>query len=117
MLIGLAGFEYHGPKKHIGMTPRLNADDFRCVFTAADGWGTISQQRVGDRQINLFDVNGERCPCEPLSLTVPDGESIERCKLNRQSDGLKFEQKGQRIIIELGADLVAKAGEQIRVEL
>jgi non-lysosomal glucosylceramidase len=117
VLLGLAGFEYHGPKKHIGMTPRLNADDFRCVFSAAEGWGAISQQQVGGRQINMFDVKWGTLTVRTISLTAPDEKPIERVQVNRKTEGLKFQQKGRRITIELDADLVAKAGEQLRIEL
>ncbi len=117
VLLGLAGFEYHGPKKHIGMAPRMNADDFRCVFSAAEGWGSISQQQVGGRQINMFDVKWGKLTVRTIALAAPDEKPIEQVKVNRKTEGLKFQQKGRRITIELDADLVAKAGEQIRVEL
>ena len=44
VFLGLCGFEYHGPKGHLGFAPRITPDDFRAAFTAAEGWGTISPE-------------------------------------------------------------------------
>lgn len=38
------GFEYHGPKGHLGFAPRLTPHDFRAAFTTAEGWGTFAQK-------------------------------------------------------------------------
>jgi hypothetical protein len=117
VLLGLSGYEYHGPKKHIGIAPRMNADDFRCVFTGSEGWGSISQQRVGGRQINVIDVKWGTLTVRTIALTVPDDDTVREVRVNRQTEGMKFDQEGSRITIELDDDLVAKAGQQIRVEL
>jgi uncharacterized protein (DUF608 family) len=42
VLLGLAGFAYHGPKKSLGFAPRISPEQFRAVFTTADAWGTFS---------------------------------------------------------------------------
>lgn len=43
--ISACGFTYHGPKGEIGFAPKLNPKNFKAPFTAAEGWGTYSQQR------------------------------------------------------------------------
>ena len=48
--LAACGFEYHGPKGHLGFAPRLGPDDFRGAFTSAEGWGTIAQKRDGRTQ-------------------------------------------------------------------
>jgi hypothetical protein len=44
VFIAACGFEYHGPKGHIGFAPRLTPEDFRAPFTSAEGWGTFEQK-------------------------------------------------------------------------
>ena len=43
VLTSLAGFEYHGPRKHIGFAPRMTPEHFKAAFTAAAGWGSYQQ--------------------------------------------------------------------------
>lgn len=48
--ISACGFEYHGPAGYIAFAPRLQADNFSAAFTAAEGWGSYSQRKEGNRQ-------------------------------------------------------------------
>lgn len=48
--LAACGFEYHGPKGHIGFAPRVGAEDFKAAFTGAEGWGRISQKVEGGKQ-------------------------------------------------------------------
>ncbi len=45
--LAACGFEYHGPRGHLGFAPRVSPEDFRAAFTAAEGWGTYSQRQTG----------------------------------------------------------------------
>jgi len=54
--ITACGFTYHGPKQEIGFAPKLNADNFKAAFTAAEGWGTYSQVRRGKDLECAIDV-------------------------------------------------------------
>ena len=49
VLTALSGFEYHGPAGRIGFAPRLTPHNFRSAFTTAEGWGTYSQTKQGDK--------------------------------------------------------------------
>lgn len=39
--VSATGFEYHGPKGHLGFIPRFGGDDFQCAFVGAEGWGSF----------------------------------------------------------------------------
>ena len=47
--LAACGFEYHGPKGHIGFMPKLKPEDFKAAFTAAEGWGSYSQKIDGGK--------------------------------------------------------------------
>ncbi|HOW85757.1 MAG TPA: GH116 family glycosyl hydrolase [Candidatus Aminicenantes bacterium] len=44
LLLALSGQAYSAPEKRMGFDPKMNADDFRTVWTAGSGWGTYSQR-------------------------------------------------------------------------
>ena len=62
----LAGFEYHGPKGHIGFAPRITPENFRAAFTAAEGWGSFAQTRKEDVQQET-----DRTALGPVELQDP----------------------------------------------
>jgi hypothetical protein len=44
VFLAACGFEYHGPRGHLGFAPRVRPESFQSAFTTAEGWGTFSQQ-------------------------------------------------------------------------
>jgi hypothetical protein len=115
VLIALAGFEYHGPKRHFGFSPRITPGDFRSVFTAAEGWGTISQRREGNKQVNTIDVRWGRLRVRTLSISLPAGRAAQRVSI--QGDDVEFEQDGQRLKIPLPNEQTIETGERLRIEI
>ncbi|MBO9618451.1 MAG: hypothetical protein J7539_05385 [Niabella sp.] len=47
--ITACGFEYHGPKGFIRFAPKMNRENFKAAFTAAEGWGSYTQQLKGNK--------------------------------------------------------------------
>lgn len=45
VFLAACGFIYDGPDGRIGFAPKIQPENFRTPFTAADGWGTFSQKR------------------------------------------------------------------------
>ena len=43
-LISVSGYIYDGPAGRIGFAPRMMPEDFKCFFTAAEGWGSLAQK-------------------------------------------------------------------------
>ena len=46
LFLAACGYEYDGPKGHLGFAPKLSPEDFKAPFTAAEGWGTFEQKRL-----------------------------------------------------------------------
>ncbi|MHC4329918.1 MAG: GH116 family glycosyl hydrolase, partial [Planctomycetota bacterium] len=68
----LAGYEYHGPKEHIGFAPRITPENFRAAFTAAEGWGTFAQQREAGKQREQIRVRWGKLNVKSLTFAVPE---------------------------------------------
>jgi len=68
----LAGYEYHGPKGHLGFAPRITPENFRAAFTAAEGWGMFLQQRDSKTQRERIELRWGQLSLKSLAFAVPD---------------------------------------------
>lgn len=68
----LCGYEYHGPKGHLGFAPRLGPDAFAAAFTAAEGWGLFTQKRQGSIQTNRLELRWGKLRLRSLALAIPE---------------------------------------------
>ena len=74
--LAACGCAYHGPQGHLGFAPRWSADNFRCAFTAAEGWGTFSQEKTPAGQRATLHLRWGRLQLRSLSLAVlPDAKT------------------------------------------
>lgn len=67
----LAGYEYHGPKGHLGFAPKITPEDFEAGFTAAEGWATFSQQRTNKTQSEQIEMRWGQLRLKSLTFEVP----------------------------------------------
>ncbi len=70
-LTALSGFTYDGPAGRIGFAPRMTPEDFRCVFTASQGWGTFAQQRQATAQSNQLTLRYGTLLVNAMTLLAP----------------------------------------------
>ena len=50
VLLSLSDHTYDGPAGKIGFAPRITPEEFRCLFSGAEGWGSFEQKRDGSAQ-------------------------------------------------------------------
>jgi hypothetical protein len=119
VLIGLGGFEVHGPEGHIGFAPRITPEDFRSVFTAAQGWGSIAQRREEGVQTNEIDLRWGRLRVASLAFELPDGASLKKAAVTIGDEEIDAvaEQAERRITLKLAAETEVEAGSIIHVEM
>ena len=91
--ISACGFEYHGPKGYIRFAPKLNPEKFKAPFTAAEGWGTFTQQKLKDKLTADIQVKYGKLRLKYISLDLaylPDklivriGEKIISAAVEKQ---------------------------------
>jgi hypothetical protein len=119
VFLAACGFEYHGPKGHLGFAPRMSPEDFRAAFTATEGWGTLSQKRDAAGQRQTIAVKHGKLRLKTLAFAVakdakPAGVTVTaagkpvECK-HAVQDG--------RVSITLGAEAVIEAGQSLEVKI
>jgi len=85
----LAGYEYHGPKGHIGFAPKITPDNFSAAFTAAEGWGTFTQKRDEKTQRERITVRWGRLSVESLAFVIPDDFDVARATVTLDSTAVR----------------------------
>ena len=60
-----------GPPAESGFAPRLTPEAFRCFFSAAEGWGSLGQDRQPPRQIDRIELKWGRLRVRTLVFESP----------------------------------------------
>lgn len=114
--LAVCGFELHGPKAHLGFVPRLGPDRFRAAFTAAEGWGTYTQEIAADKTMRaLIELRYGRLRLRTLRIghaglaeatraEVKLGERVLACTLEREAISflLRF---AEEVLVDTGQAL------------
>ncbi|MBN1936796.1 MAG: hypothetical protein JW934_19200 [Anaerolineae bacterium] len=85
LITALSGFEFDAGQGHIGFSPRLNADDFRCFWSLDGGWGSFAQQRDGQGWTVTLSVTYGELRLKTLRLGSVEFTSAPRVVLNDQT--------------------------------
>lgn len=119
VLTGLAGFEYHGPRAHLGFAPRLTPEAFTCAFTGAEGWGSLRQERAAGRQTERIEVRWGRLRVQTLAFEVAPGAEpgSARVRLAGGTVAAELRRQGHRCSVILAAPVSVEAGQTLEIEL
>ncbi|SEK74998.1 Uncharacterized protein, contains GBA2_N and DUF608 domains [Olivibacter domesticus] len=117
--ISACGYEYHGPKGHIGFAPKVKPEDFRAAFTAAEGWGTYSQQKNNGQQRHTISLAYGELTLSSLSFELLNAGEERQVIVhhNGKKIALKAEQLNNKMLIRLKTTLVLKPTESLKVEI
>ncbi|VGO18746.1 GH116 family glycosyl-hydrolase [Pontiella sulfatireligans] len=115
----VGGFEYHGPKGHLGFAPKITPEHFKSAFTAAEGWGSFEQTRTGDAQTEIIQMVFGTLQLRTLSFEMAEGHEAKKVsmKLAGKSVEGRLSQVGQRVAIELKTPITIEAGTSLNIEL
>jgi len=115
----LAGYEYHGPKGHIGFAPKIMPEDFRAAFTASEGWGSFSQTRDDKVQRERIDLRWGTLKVKSLAFEVPDEfqKAQATVAVNRKAVGCSYKIRDGRIKITLAKEHVIAKNQTLSVAI
>jgi len=109
--ISACGFTYHGPKGEIGFAPRISPANFKAPFTAAEGWGTYSQQRHPKSFSAQLRLKYGRLTINKFAVEMDNAMAAARAvvKLDDTAVPCRFTQTGNRCEIALHQPAVLSA--------
>jgi uncharacterized protein (DUF608 family) len=113
----LCGYEYDGPRGHLGFAPRLTPENFRAAFTTAEGWGTFSQWRDGEIQRERIGVCRGRLRVKTLRFEVPPrpgAPAVTVTSAGRETPATG-RADGAGLRIELARPVIIEEGETLEV--
>lgn len=115
--IGACGFEYHGPKGHIGFAPRLTPDDFRCAFTSAEGWGTFAQKKTAKGLEAAITPRWGRVALKTVALELPEGVTAAKATVSLAGKAVAASQAqdGRRLVVTLQEKSLVEAGKTLKI--
>ncbi len=115
--LAACGFEFHGPRGHIGFAPRVSPDHFRAAFTACEGWGTYSQKRSGGKSDAEIAVKHGRLRVVTVALSGPEREGAAASLNGKPVTVAMAQRSGDRVVLRLKEPVVVEAGMVLKVTL
>ncbi|MGA2662430.1 MAG: GH116 family glycosyl-hydrolase, partial [Verrucomicrobiota bacterium] len=125
IFMAACGFEYHGPKGHLGFAPRLVPEDFQAAFTTAEGWGTYRQKfRMSPLKTPLgaeseLSLKWGRLRLNTLNLALP--EQFHPATVGVQLDGRPVQSNhslsNNRLTLTFSDTLQLTANQKLKVRL
>ncbi|MEA3367268.1 MAG: GH116 family glycosyl hydrolase, partial [Planctomycetota bacterium] len=118
-LIGIEGYTCDGPAGRIGFAPRMTPADFKALFTAAEGWGSLVQQRAAGRQTSRIELAWGRLRARTLVFELPKDAGAAKVAVTAagKAAGARLKREGQRVTLTLDRDVVVEAGEAVETVL
>ena len=116
VFLAACGFEYHGPKQHIGFAPRLTPENFKSAFTGTGGWGSYAQKLAGGRLKAQIAVHYGTLNLKTIALASESATSAE-VSCAGQPVAARFEREGQKILLTLTHSVTVAAGEHLEINL
>ena len=69
--LAACGYQYHGPKAFLAFAPKLTPENFTAAFTAAEAWGTFSQEREPEKQTERIQIKYGKLRISTLRFEMP----------------------------------------------
>ncbi len=115
--LAACGFEYHGPKGHIGFAPRLSPDDFRAPFLSAEAWGSYEQKREGGRLTAALRPRHGTVRLTTFALEIPAGTTVGAVDVrsNGENVAATFSQTGPRVVVTFPGEVRVGAGQAVEL--
>jgi hypothetical protein len=106
VLLALENFVYDGPAKTLAYIPAVQKENFKGFFTAAEGWGNISQERSAGQQVNTISLVYGKLRLKQLSVELPGKAKKVQLMLDGKPIPCSFAQPENNITLSFDETLV-----------
>jgi uncharacterized protein (DUF608 family) len=122
VFLAACGYEYHGPKGYLAFAPRVQPDNFRAAFTAAEGWGTFHQDRRDGTMTAAVNLRWGRLRLKMLRLArkengQPGHFRVMLAGKPLANDAVRLSVQDTRVELEFSQAIWIEAGQELMVEL
>jgi uncharacterized protein (DUF608 family) len=123
VLLALGGFSYSGPEMRMGFDPKIEADDFRTVWTTGSGWGTYAQKITDGKTAGLtLETSSGELTLKELSLSLPPSTKEAKVKLVKGAVGgaataPALKREGNVIHVQWLRPVTLRPGEPLELEV
>ncbi len=117
--LSLAGFYHHGPAGVLGFNPRMTPENYKGLFTTAEGWLVFAQQRGENTQSNQIRIIWGSLRLKSLRLGMPAGKTPSSVTLSAGGRSVEadVEVSEGAAVLSLPAELVLHQGAELSVTL
>lgn len=120
--LAVCGWRYHGPRGFLAFAPRITPDNFRAPFTAAEGWGTMSQTIKNGTQTQTIEIKYGSLRLTETAFTLanvaPDASIASiKCRLGDQDIPATTKRDGPIVSIRFEKAVVVSSTEPFIVEI
>ncbi|MGO8699351.1 MAG: GH116 family glycosyl-hydrolase [Limisphaerales bacterium] len=116
VFLAACGFEYHGPKKHIGFAPKISPQDFKSAFTSAEGWGTFSQKSDQGNLRAQITLRSGKLSLRTIALEFA-GPNAARVTLGQNVVPASVSREDRRVLITLPDPVEISAEQTLEIVL
>jgi len=115
LLLALAGFRYHGPKRRLHVDPRLAAKDFQTFFSVGSGWGRIRVLRERKRVTVTVQVDYGELTLSRIDWPWPvSSRSVSAC-LDDAQRSARLVGRGSSAAVAFEGQITIREGEALTV--
>jgi non-lysosomal glucosylceramidase len=117
LVLALSGYHYSAPANQIGFAPAVNAQGFRCFFSAGSGWGSFAQESADGTFVASLELRAGSLRLERIALRPPAPPTQAGVALNGATLAAHLEQAGTSMVVVLDEPVMLSEGEMLEVQL
>ena len=115
--LAACGYEYNGPKGHIGFAPKIHPTDFKAAFTAAEGWGSYSQKITGNTMSAALAVTWGRVSLRSFGLACQKPPQAVTVILDGREIPVEFTQLQGKVMIRFRDPVTVDQGKELHLSI